>query len=70
MLTAGLSKPHDKDIFGILAVGVELPYRKKLVATASRCECVYKQTGERSVTFCGRGGAKQTLLRRGAGGRT
>ena len=28
-------------------------YRKKLVATVSRCERVYKRTGEPSVTFCG-----------------
>ena len=29
--------------------------RKKLVATASRRERVYKRTGEPSVTFCGKG---------------
>ena len=27
--------------------------RKKLVATAQRCECVYKRAAERSDTFCG-----------------
>jgi len=26
--------------------------RKKAVATVSRCECVYKRTGEPSVPFC------------------
>ena len=32
-----MSKPHEKDIFGISAAGVELSRtRKKLVATASR----------------------------------
>ena len=29
---------------------------KKVVATASRCERVYKRTGEPSVPFCERGG--------------
>ena len=29
--------------------------RKKVVATASRCECVYKRTVEPSVPFCERG---------------
>ena len=27
--------------------------RKKLVATAKRCECACKRTAEPSVTFCG-----------------
>ena len=31
-------------------------YRKKVVATVSRCECVYKRTGEPSVPFCEKGG--------------
>lgn len=31
--------------------------RKKVVATVSRCERVYKRTGEPSVPFCERGGA-------------
>ena len=30
--------------------------RKKVVATVSRCERVYKRTGEPSVPFCERGG--------------
>ena len=30
--------------------------RKKVVATVSRCERVYKRTGELSVPFCERGG--------------
>ena len=30
--------------------------RKKVVATASRCECVYKRTGEPSVPFYEKGG--------------
>ena len=52
MLTTGLSKPHEKDIFGISAVGVELSRtRKKLVATANRCEGVYNRSGEPGVTF-------------------
>lgn len=35
LLTAGVSKPHKKDILGFSAVGVELSRtRKKLVATA------------------------------------
>ena len=33
--------------------------RKKLVATASRREGVYNRTGEPSVTFCERGGARK-----------
>ena len=33
--------------------------RKKLVATGSRRERVYKRTGEPSVTFCERGGAAE-----------
>lgn len=31
--------------------------RKKFVAIAKRCERVCKRTAERSVTFCGKGGA-------------
>ena len=27
-------------------------YRKKLVTTVQRCECIYKRTAEPSVTFC------------------
>ena len=33
--------------------------RKKLVATASRRECVYKRTDEPSVTFCGIGAVRE-----------
>ena len=33
--------------------------RKRLVATASRCERACKRTGEPSVTFCGKGGARE-----------
>ena len=52
-LAATCESHMKKDIFGISAVGVELSRtRKKLVATASRREGVYKRTGEPSVTFC------------------
>ena len=33
--------------------------REKVVATANRCECVYKRTGEPSVTFHKKGGARK-----------
>ena len=38
--------------------------RKRLVATASRCERACKRTGEPSGAFCGKGGARE----RGDGG--
>ena len=67
--------------FGFVACLSALPTRKKLVANQSRRERVYKRTGDGSVTFCGKGGArkqasfffwikekgaKRTLLRRGS----
>ena len=33
--------------------------RKRVVATASRREGVYNRTGEPSVPFCGKGGARE-----------
>ena len=33
--------------------------RKKLLATANRCEGACNRTGEPSVTFCERGGARE-----------
>lgn len=33
--------------------------RKRLVATANRCEGVYNRAGKPSVTFCGRGDAAE-----------
>ena len=46
-------------------------YREKLVATASRRECVYKRAGELSVTFHERGGTtEQSPFRRGIGALT
>ena len=33
--------------------------RKKLVATANRCEGACNRTGEPSVTFCEKGGARE-----------
>ena len=37
-------------------VAPKAPYREKLVAIVSLRECVYKRTGELSVTFHERGG--------------
>ena len=45
----------EKDEFSFLMDGLKLSQnRKKLVATMSCCERVYKRTGEPSVTFCGK----------------
>ena len=39
----------------LLIASLGLHNRKKLVATACRCERVYKRTGKQSETFCERG---------------
>jgi len=36
-------------------------HRQKVIATANRCENIYKRTGERSVNFDERGGTVKTV---------
>ena len=44
-----------------LIASLGLHNRKKLVATACRCERVYKRTGKPSETFCERGATTERI---------
>lgn len=56
-LCSGVSKPHEKDLFGISTAGVELfQTRKKLVASRSAQSAFTSEQRRRSGTFCGKGG--------------
>ncbi len=47
---------------GLDALAAQPHTREKVVATANRCECVYKRTGEPSVTFHEKGAAADKVM--------
>ncbi len=50
---------HEKDIFGVSLVGIELRNQNRLVVSQRRCERVYKRTAEANVTCFGKVGARE-----------
>ena len=57
------NRPLHLVVLAVSSAGCAKPYtHKELLTTGSRCECVYKRTGEPSVTLCEEGGTVKQVI--------